>query len=533
VLTSSSEDFTSVLIRRKVLTRSQLQGARLLQRQTNSPLWDVLIEFGYASREQVYAAMYVDPDGSEEPDKFNDLVIDPTVIGLVPESVARENVIIPIQLIDGALQVAMVEPDDARLLARLKFILSCKIKAHRAPRERILDCINRHYGQTDQGSVDELLQDYTSSTVDFELTRDEDYPAAPRTLRGKLTDSASEFELSLGDDRSQSLMAGKRGEEKDVFETDFEMQAASAEAPDTDLESSDFDLALDDRGSSQPGHSRRTQLAMDDAPREAADCSMMCFTDSMADDDLLTKSAAMPAPAAARPVPAAAPPASPPRGAGVLATKNKASAAKPMVERQATIRYYSQMAPERMFPLLVVISRKAIMEVVKRDVVQKQSKKFTVQMDSTVEIEPILPGCDCFPPKENVRINAAESSARFWVVPRVLGEVMHARVVIRQNGKVLAEVPLEMNVAKQTLTLCVGAMNFCVPFVSMLLKQSQLSLTSSEGGSGLLAALVGWLLVMLSPEVMAGLLLLATVGLYFWLRPRQRDVFWDIQPVGR
>jgi hypothetical protein len=32
---------------------------------------------------------------------------------------------------------------------------------------------------------------------------------------------------------------------------------------------------------------------------------------------------------------------------------------------------------------------------------------------------------------------------------------------------------------------------------------------------------------------MAGLLLLATVGLYFWLRPRQRDVFWDIQPATR
>jgi hypothetical protein len=269
---------------------------------------------------------------------------------------------------------------------------------------------------------------------------------------------------------------------------------------------------------------------MDDAARECAD-GPSGPVDVIREEYLpMGAPPAVAAAAPAKPHTAAAPTVQP-RGITVFSRSLGQGVSKPMVERQATIRYYSQMAPERMFPLLVVISRKAIMEVVKRDVVQKQSKKFTVQIDSTVEIEPILPGCDCFPPKENVRINVAESTAKFWVVPRVLGEVMHARVVVRQNGNVLAEVPLEMNVAKQTLTMCVGAMNFCVPFVSMLLKQSQLSLTSSEGGSGLLAALVGWLLVMLSPEVMAGLLLLATVGLYFWLRPRQRDVFWDIQPV--
>src|SRR5205807_1188263 len=105
----------------------------------------------------------------------------------------------------------------------------------------------------------------------------------------------------------------------------------------------------------------------------------------------------------------------------------------------------------------------------------------------------------------------------------------HARVVVRQNGTVLAEVPLEMCVSKQTLTLFVGAMNFCVPFVSMLLKQSQLSL-SSEGEAGLLAALVAWTVLVLSPEVLAGVLLMATVCLYLWLRPRQRDVFWNIKP---
>jgi hypothetical protein len=150
-----------------------------------------------------------------------------------------------------------------------------------------------------------------------------------------------------------------------------------------------------------------------------------------------------------------------------------------------------------------------------------------------VEIEPVLPGCYCFPTKELVRIQPGETTARFWVVPHVLGDVMHARVVVRQDGRVLAEVPLEIRVVKQTITLFMGAMNLLVPFVSTVAKQSHHSfLPSPEEGFGLYATLAGWMLLALSPEVLTGLLLAATIGLYLWFRPRRRDVFWDLQPVG-
>jgi hypothetical protein len=32
----------------------------------------------------------------------------------------------------------------------------------------------------------------------------------------------------------------------------------------------------------------------------------------------------------------------------------------------------------------------------------------------------------------------------------------------------------------------------------------------------------------LTPEVLGGLLLVLTLLMYLWFRPRQRDVFWDI-----
>jgi hypothetical protein len=201
------------------------------------------------------------------------------------------------------------------------------------------------------------------------------------------------------------------------------------------------------------------------------------------------------------------------------------------VERRATVRYYYRMNPERMFPLLVVLSRKSLQEVVKRGVAQAESAGFRVALDSLVEVEPILPGCGCFPPKEQVKVSRGEASVTFWVVPHVLGEVMQARVVLRQNGTVLAEVPLKMRVVKQGVTLFLGALSLLLPLALMVLKHYRLDFESQlEDGFGLYAAVTHWAVRSLSPEALMGLLLAATGGAYFWLRPRKRDVFWDINP---
>jgi hypothetical protein len=102
--------------------------------------------------------------------------------------------------------------------------------------------------------------------VDFELTIDEDGSSGPKTLRGKLaeSDSDSEFELTLDEGSSKSLPKPSKisgfdsaGDQKDIFETDFDLQSAglpeesgsqavALDEPDTDLESSDFDLAIDE-----------------------------------------------------------------------------------------------------------------------------------------------------------------------------------------------------------------------------------------------------------------------------------------------
>ena len=211
------------------------------------------------------------------------------------------------------------------------------------------------------------------------------------------------------------------------------------------------------------------------------------------------------------------------------AERAKVGPTAPLVERRATVRYYSRMNPERLYPILVILSKQAIQQVIKKHVEQKESAGFKVALESVVEIEPILPGCNCYPPKEYVTVKGDRVQAEFWIVPHVRGKLIKPRIAVRQDGRLLAEVPLQMKVVKQTLTLCMGLLSLLMPYVSMLLKKYQLDWEAQQGkGFPIYAWVASEVLGRMTPEIVGGVLLGLTLLLYLWFRPRQRDVFWDI-----
>jgi hypothetical protein len=186
------------------------------------------------------------------------------------------------------------------------------LKSDLASNRSELSGVHKHAPMdSDAGSSDDA--------VDFELTVDDEGVSGPKTIKGKLTDSDSEFELTLDEGSSTSLPrishtgGSASGEQKDIFETtDFEIdagggseaesasQAVAIDEADTDLESSDFDLAIDegsvDESGSQvmelsedgsmsgeePAPRRRSRVSQVDTPSEE-----LSMADSMADQDLL------------------------------------------------------------------------------------------------------------------------------------------------------------------------------------------------------------------------------------------------------
>jgi len=167
-MAKSRGDFTDILVRRQTLSPDQVEEARSMQAQTGAKLQDAIVKLGYASGEEVMSAI-AEFHGLQFVD-LSEVTIPSAVIELVPESVARENVVLPMSQDNGALKIIMSDPGDFDTVQKLQFILNKDIQPVLAPREQIVEAINRHYGQTETESVDSMLQEFTDTAIDFTET---------------------------------------------------------------------------------------------------------------------------------------------------------------------------------------------------------------------------------------------------------------------------------------------------------------------------------------------------------------------------
>jgi type IV pilus assembly protein PilB len=101
---------------------------------------------------------------------LTEVAIPETIIELVPESVARENSILPLAEEDDALKVIVSDPYDIDTVEKLRFILNRRIEIALAPRDKIQEAINKYYSQIEGESADSVLQEFTDTKIDFTET---------------------------------------------------------------------------------------------------------------------------------------------------------------------------------------------------------------------------------------------------------------------------------------------------------------------------------------------------------------------------
>ncbi len=142
-----------------------------MAKESGIKLPDALVRLGYATGEDVMRAM-AEQHGLNYVN-LSEVVIPPSVVELVPESVARENAVLPLSEGDGRLTVIVSDPMEIDTLDKLRFILNRQIDIALAPRESILEAINRYYGQTVGESADSMLQEFTDTAIDFTETVDD------------------------------------------------------------------------------------------------------------------------------------------------------------------------------------------------------------------------------------------------------------------------------------------------------------------------------------------------------------------------
>src|SRR5262245_46982230 len=167
-MAKSRGEFTDILLQRGVLGPDQLGEAKALAQQTGVKIQEALVKLSYATTEQVMSAI-AEHHGMQYVD-LTDVTVPSAVIELVPESVARENIVLPMAQDNGVLQIIMSDPSDFDTVQKLQFILNKDIQPMLAAREQIIEAINRHYGQSETESVDSMLAEFTDTAIDFTET---------------------------------------------------------------------------------------------------------------------------------------------------------------------------------------------------------------------------------------------------------------------------------------------------------------------------------------------------------------------------
>ncbi len=164
-MAKSRGDFTDVLIKRKVLSPEQLNESIALANSTGLKLQDALAKQNYATLAESMSAM-AEHHGLQFVD-LNGVEISKHVTELVPESVARENMVIPLALEGNTLKLVTSDPGNYESFQKLQFILNKDIQPVLAVHEQIIEAINRSYGQTETESVDSMLVEFTDTAIEF------------------------------------------------------------------------------------------------------------------------------------------------------------------------------------------------------------------------------------------------------------------------------------------------------------------------------------------------------------------------------
>ena len=167
----------ALLERSGVITGAQLNDALEVHRATGSPIGRVLVDLGYASQGAILSVM-AKQIGIEYID-FAERHPEPIAVALVSRELASRYTLMPIEVSEGILVVAMADPQNVLALDDLRIITGHDIRPAISTKEDILAAIEEFYNVAEQ--VDENLFSDLDDMADLDLEQmsdvEEDAPA--------------------------------------------------------------------------------------------------------------------------------------------------------------------------------------------------------------------------------------------------------------------------------------------------------------------------------------------------------------------
>jgi len=149
-----------ILIDQGTITEGQLQEAlEEQQRSQGKRLGEVLVDLGHVDAEEVNGAL-AEQMGIQRVD-LAETEIDRDVIDKVPRDMANLYRVLPVDMQDGSIRVAVADPTNFNAVDSLSMFLGCDIVPVLVQRQQLKDALERYYQIMDQ-SIETMLEDLTS-----------------------------------------------------------------------------------------------------------------------------------------------------------------------------------------------------------------------------------------------------------------------------------------------------------------------------------------------------------------------------------
>lgn len=159
-----------ILVHAEAITEDQLNTALESQESSKYRLGQELVNLGFVTETEVYSAL-ADQMGLPLVD-LETVAIDPSVVKLVPQKFAEKKRVLPIELDDDRLTVAMADPTDVMAVDDVRARTGYSIRTVISTETSIVEQLEKYY-HLDQ-AIYEVMQEVSDDSVNVEFVHEEE-----------------------------------------------------------------------------------------------------------------------------------------------------------------------------------------------------------------------------------------------------------------------------------------------------------------------------------------------------------------------
>lgn len=167
-LTGQRKRLGEILVDQGFMTDAQIQECLDEQKRTGKQIGKLFIEKGYIDEQKLLDVISAQIDVQRV--ILENLNLDPAIVKLVPQEMARSYKAIPIYERDNVLTVAMADPSNLRTLDHIKFKTGRDVEPMLATEKEIVAALDRVYVATG-GNLQEMFQGLAGDDKELELVQ--------------------------------------------------------------------------------------------------------------------------------------------------------------------------------------------------------------------------------------------------------------------------------------------------------------------------------------------------------------------------